>query len=250
LSDSKGSLRPFFSYFGGKWSLAPRYPTPEHDLIVEPFAGSAGYATRYSDREVVLVERAPHIVALWRWLTCVSVDEIMALPLDPREIDDLCAEAQILIRFWCARGRTRTPATISSWMTSGRWPASFWGAYARDRIASQVPAIRHWRVIDGDYTDAPDARATWFVDPPYFGNRHYCARVDDYASLADWCRSRRGLVIACEQDAADWLPFRPFRTAKSIARGSYGEVVWVQRDTAISMPATEPTGAMLEIGQR
>jgi hypothetical protein len=26
-------------------------------MIIEPFAGSAGYATRYPDREVVLVER-------------------------------------------------------------------------------------------------------------------------------------------------------------------------------------------------
>lgn len=239
MSDRRRGLRPFFSYFGGKWTLAPRYPAPEHDLIIEPFAGSAGYATRYPDREVVLVERAPHIAALWRWLISASVDEVMGLPLDPREADGLCEGAQILIRFWCARGRTRTPTTISSWMTSGRWPASFWGAYARDRIAAQVPRIRHWRVIEGDYTEASDARATWFVDPPYFGDRHYCARIDDYASLARWCRARRGLVIVCEQGDADWLPFRPFRLAKSIARGAYNEVAWVQRDAAIGMKSTD-----------
>jgi hypothetical protein len=232
LSDRKRGLRPFFSYFGGKWTLAPRYPAPEHGLIVESFAGSAGYATRYPDREVVLVERAPHIAALWRWLISVSVDEVMALPLDLRETGGLCDGAQILIRFWCARGRTRPPTTISSWMTSGRWPASFWGAYARDRIASQVTAIRHWRIVEGNYTDAPDARATWFIDPPYVGDRRYCARVDDYASLACWCRARRGLAIVCEQGGADWLPFRPFRAAKSIARRAYQEVVWVQRDAS------------------
>jgi hypothetical protein len=39
----------------------------------------AGYATRYPDREVVLVERAPHVAALWRWLISVSVDEVMGL---------------------------------------------------------------------------------------------------------------------------------------------------------------------------
>jgi hypothetical protein len=45
-------------------------------MIIEPFAGSAGYATGYPDREVVLVERAPHIAALWRWLISASVDEV------------------------------------------------------------------------------------------------------------------------------------------------------------------------------
>lgn len=220
-------MRPFFSYFGGKWTLAPKYPSPPAGMLVEPFAGSAGYATRYPDREVVLVERAPHIAALWRWLISASSDEIMALPLDPVQIDHLCVEAQILIRFWCARGRTSTPTTMSSWMSSGRYPASFWGASVRKRIAAQVSLIRHWTIIEGDYTAAPDARATWFIDPPYIGARHYCARVENYAHLAEWCRSRIGLVIVCEQGAADWLPFRPFRTAKSIARGSYLEVVWV-----------------------
>ena len=28
-------LLPFFTYFGGKYRAAPRYPEPAHDLIVE-----------------------------------------------------------------------------------------------------------------------------------------------------------------------------------------------------------------------
>jgi hypothetical protein len=223
-------LRPFFSYFGGKWTLAPRYPAPEHGTIVEPFAGSAGYASRFPEREVVLVEKAPHLAALWRWLIRVSVDEVMALPLDPSKTDGLCAEARTLIGFWCARGRVRPASTTnSSWLRSGRWPSSFWGEYARARIAEQVTKIRHWKLIEGDYSDAPDIEATWFVDPPYVGAHHYLAKVDDFAQLGRWCRSRRGLVIVCEQQGADWLPFTPFRTAKSIARGSYLEVAYIQR---------------------
>lgn len=224
------SLRPFFSYVGGKWTLAPRYPTPEHSMVIEPFAGSAGYATRYADREVVLVERAPQLAALWRWLTTVSADEIMGLPLAPSSLDDLRAEAQTLIGFWWARGRTRPARRCrSSWMLSGRWPFSFWGESVRARIAEQVRRIRHWKVIEGEYSDAPDVDATWFIDPPYIGCREYQAQVDDYGALAGWCRSRRGLAIVCEQDGAEWLPFRPFRVAKSIARGAYREVAWVQR---------------------
>lgn len=230
-------LRPFFSYFGGKWTLAPRYPAPEHDTIVEPFAGSAGYATRYPDRDVIRVERAPEIAALWRWLIRVSADEVLSLPLDPADAIDLAEQPRALIGFWCARCRTRPARTTnSSWLRSGRWSASFWGEYARQRIAEQVTRIRHWRVIEGDYSAAPDVRATWFIDPPYIGARNnYLARVDDHDALGSWCRERRGLAIVCEQQGADWLAFQRFRTAKSIARGHYNEVVWIQRDAGAAI---------------
>lgn len=222
------TLRPFFSYFGGKWTLAPHYPAPT-SRIVEPFAGSAGYATRYADREVILVERSPLIAALWRWLISVSSDEVMGLPLDPSKRDGLPDAAQSLIGFWCARGRVRPARTTgSSWLRSGLWPNSFWGESIRLRIAQQVQSIRHWKIIEGDYSAAPDVEATWFVDPPYVGARHYLAKVDDFARLGDWCRSRRGAVIACEQQGAKWLPFKSFRRAKSISRGSYNEVVWLK----------------------
>lgn len=222
------TLRPFFSFFGGKWKLATRYPAPSRPLIVEPFAGSAGYATRYADRDVVLVDRDPTIAAIWRWLITVSVDEVMSLPLDPSDRSSLHRAPRDLIGFWCARGRTRPANTTSSaWLRSGKWPASFWGEYARARIAEQVPLIRHWRIIEGDYTEAPDVDATWFVDPPYIGSRRYPARVEDYAHLASWTRSRRGQVIACEQSGATWLPFSKFRRTTNISRGTTVEAIWV-----------------------
>ena len=221
-------LRPFFSFFGGKWTLAPKYPAPAYGTIVEPFAGSAGYATRYSDREVVLVERDPCVASLWRWLIGVSVDEVMGLPLDPEKRFALRPEARSLIGFWCGRGRTQ-PAntTMSAWLLSGKWPSSFWGTYARQRIADQVPRIRHWRLIEGDYRLAPDIEATWFVDPPYTGSRHYRASPGDYGALATWCRARTGQTIVCEQKGARWLPFVHFRDTKNINRGASTEVVWL-----------------------
>lgn len=221
------ALRPFFSYFGGKWTLAPHYPPPSHATIVEPFAGSAGYSTRYPDRQVILVEKVPRLAALWRWLVGVSVDEVLSLPLDLSLASGLSGPARDLIGFWCGRGRT-SPATTtrSVWLTSGKWPSSFWGLHARARVASQVPSIRHWQIVEGDYSSAPDVEALWFVDPPYIGSRHYRARVDSFEALGSWCRSRRGTAIVCERSGADWLPFRPFRRARSIARGSVDEVVW------------------------
>lgn len=226
-------LRPFFSFFGGKWTLAPRYPPPAHEILVEPFAGSAGYATRYPDRRVVLVERDPVVAGVWRYLLRVSPREIQRLPLDPEErhAPRLPPEARDLIGFWCARGRTKPATTTNSpWLRSGRWASSFWGEYARARIAAQVDSIRHWRLIEGDYTAAPNVVATWFVDPPYVSSRHYCAKVRDYNALGDWCRTRRGLGIVCEQEGADWLPFVHFRAARSINRIVNSEVVWVRDD--------------------
>lgn len=224
-------LRPFFSYFGGKWSLSRHYPAPVAGLpIIEPFAGSAGYATRYAAHEVVLVEKAPHLAAIWRWLISVSVDEVMALPLDVAQACNLPAPARDFVWMWTKRCGVRALQPINSgWRTSGRWPSSFWGEAIRQRIAEQVPRIRHWRVIEGDYSDAPDTVATWFIDPPYINiGRNYLARVDDFAHLAAWCRSRRGPVMVCEAEGAEWLPFVPLARARSCARTTYTEVVYLQ----------------------
>jgi hypothetical protein len=94
-----------------------------------------------------------------------------------------------------------------------------------------VGRIRHWKIIEGDYTAAPDVRATWFIDPPYqVAGSHYIhkMRPDEYAGLASWCRLREGQVIVCENAGADWLPFRTFGAVKSgPARRVSHEVFWM-----------------------
>ena len=74
------SLRPFWRYYGGKWRIAPRYPSPTHGKIVEPFAGSAGYSLRHADLEVTLVEKYAELVEMWRWLIGSSAADVMAVP--------------------------------------------------------------------------------------------------------------------------------------------------------------------------
>ena len=94
-------------------------------------------------------------------------------------------------------------------------PMSRWTVQGRHRLAQQLGAIRHWKVRCGDYTKAPDIEATWFIDPPYQkGGEHYPAGQPDYGDLAAWCRKRRGQVIVCEGDGAEWLPFRHLRGAR------------------------------------
>lgn len=107
-----------------------------------------------------------------------------------------------------------------------------WGEQIRERIASQVPHIRHWRVEDGPYWQADDLRATWYIDPPYQKvERDYrCgSRAIDFAHLAEWCQERRGQIIVCEQEGADWLPFQPLARIKGTARDS-AEVAYLADD--------------------
>lgn len=231
-------MKSFFSYFGGKWRAAPRYPAPLHDRIVEPFAGAAGYSTRYFDRDVVLIEKDPQIAELWRYLISAMPSEIESLPLAVTHVDllDVPLGARLLIGFWLNKGTTMAHKTPSAWMRSGIRPRSFWGAEIRSRIASQVAHIKHWTIIegeyDGEYHELNDGgTSTWFVDPPYErSGRLYRHRDVDYERLAAWCASRRGQVIVCEQEGASWLPFQPFATTKALegSRGRHSsmEMIW------------------------
>src|SRR5688500_5758691 len=47
---SRPAMRPFLSFYGAKWRSAPWYGPPTHDVVVEPFAGSAGYSAYYGVR--------------------------------------------------------------------------------------------------------------------------------------------------------------------------------------------------------
>lgn len=227
------SLRPFWTYYGGKWMAAPWYPAPEHDTIVEPFAGAAGYSCRYPDRKVILIDKSPIIAGIWDYLIQVSPEEILSIPdiPDGGTVDDLpaCQEARWLAGFWCAKGSHVTRLSPSKWSLDGGMQG--WGDFVRQRIASQVPKIRHWRIIHGEYTDAPDIDATWHIDPPYNNKagRAYPAQPASFDDLGRWCEDRRGLAVVCENAGAEWLPFQPLRTISNSHHTGSKEVVWMNR---------------------
>lgn len=94
-------LKPFFTYFGGKYRAAPKYPAPTHDMVIEPFAGAAGYSVRHFQKRVILLDRNPVIVELWRYLVGATASDIHSLPLDVTDIAgmDLPQGAKYLIGF-------------------------------------------------------------------------------------------------------------------------------------------------------
>lgn len=231
-------MRPFFPYYGGKWRDAVKhYPTPTESTIVEPFAGSAGYALRYYDRVVHLYDVDPVICGVWDYLIKVSPSEILSIPDVPLEgsVHDLSLpqEARWLVGFWLNAGAASPRKRPSKWMREGTNPGSFWGKRVRERIASQVDAIRHWRVRQASYREIdPLPRSTWFVDPPYrLAGRHYKhgSQSIDYKDLGEWCQTLPGQVICCENEGADWLPFSPLADTKTTRRGRRSlETIWTK----------------------
>lgn len=232
------AVRPFFGFYGGKWRDAVKhYPAPRHRTVVEPFAGSAGYSVRYASANVVLGELDPVIYGVWHFLVRASAADIRAIPdLEPDQtVADLgvSQEARWLVGFWMNRGASRPRNRPSAWMRSEIRPGSFWGERVRETIAGQVHLIRHWRVYNCSYESIGShvrGSATWFVDPPYqMQGRHYHHGADaiDFPALGKWCRSRKGQVIVCENEGADWLPFEPLADVKTTRRESRSvEVAW------------------------
>ena len=222
------TLRPFFSYYGSKWRMAPKYPAPRHARLVESFAGAAGYSLRYPEHKVELYDANPVICGLWDYLIHASERDILDLPVNIDSVEDaqVCQEAKWLIGFWfnvCASSPCKTRTKWASASGAG------WGEKIRARVASQLSAIRHWKVEQCSYTDIEtDEDGSWFVDPPYVvSGRYYIFNGSqiDYEHLGQWCRQLPGQVIVCEQEGAAWLPFDPLGTFPGQRKPSI-EVIW------------------------
>lgn len=210
-----------FSYYGSKSKIIDYYPGPKHGKIIEPFAGSARYALKWFDRDVLLVDSREVVIKTWRYLQSASPADILGLP-EPKAGEDWSkynlSEGERLLLGWLAgRGATHPRSTIQKF-----------SLLARDKktIANQLYKIHHWEIRQGDYKDIPNQEATWFIDPPYIcGGGSYRTAPLDYDSLASWCRLRQGQVIVCENTKADWLPFWPVKNLHG-AQTDTTEAVW------------------------
>lgn len=226
-------MRPMFPYYGSQWGKARYHPKPQQDRVIEAFAGAAGYSSFYDARNVLLIDKDPIIAGLWTYLTKVSAAEIMALPEMPEVGDtvdnyDLPQEAKWLIGFWLNRGSATPKKSRTAYSARTDRAQLNWGLKAKERIASQLEHVSGWQVREGTFEDAPDVKATWFIDPPYGDKgKYYRIPFSDFDRLGAWCRERQGMLIACEATGADWLPFEDLGTFKT-SKGMAGEVVYIQ----------------------
>src|SRR5688572_23701353 len=69
-----------WSYYGRKRKIVKKYPKPNFDLVIEPFAGSASYAYEYWEKDVVIVDGFNIVIKIWKYLQQASEKDILSLP--------------------------------------------------------------------------------------------------------------------------------------------------------------------------
>lgn len=213
-----------FYYYGRKKQIAKHYPDPNFDTIVEPFAGSAAYSLHgeHWKRNIILIEKDERVAGIWRWLIEEATpEEILEMP--DLEIGEKSSEFLHIIHAatkmaFHYRTIKVTPVLARNWGISKR------------HMANNLHKVKHWQIICGDYTEAPDVEATWFIDPPYkkeSGRGYkYGSDLIDYESLAEWALNRRGEIVFCEGEHGDYLPFRPLMDSKGVAGKTNKEVIF------------------------
>lgn len=206
-----------FSYYGSKSKIAKFYPKPEYGLIVEPFAGAAWYSVMHRGKEVILNDTNPTIVRIWDYIINKADPGFIRNNSDFRLGEDIRnkgfeAAYEELVGFCINRGTAHPCHIVQQWscqvLTNPRWASTT--AYALRRIADMVNEVKHWIITNDHFRNMPDIEATWFIDPPYqAGGIYYNQPKINYQELAEFCKTRRGQVIVCENSDADWLPFNP-----------------------------------------
>jgi len=221
-----------FAYYGAKHGLASKYPRPVHDIIIEPFAGAAGYSCHHAalGRQVILNDLDPDVVALWRRLQAMTPADLAAIEStlsDERTTEILIASiggGSQWNGIMAGNDRAITPRMRHA------------APMVMDRIKRILSHIGGWEIIHGSYVDLPDIEATWFIDPPYQpimsmagDGYNQGANGINFTELAKWCRSLKGQVIVCEQSPAQWLPFTHLahQMNGSNSGQSRSEVVWL-----------------------
>lgn len=217
-----------FSYYGSKSKIVKLYPAPKHDLIIEPFAGSARYSLMYWEKQILLIEKYEPLVKLWKWLQQANEKDIDNLPILKRgeKISDYnLSEGESLFLSFVVSEATTTGRNMVTERAATKV------AYKIKTTKDILPKIKHWEIKQGCYTELENKTATWFIDPPYQrGGEHYPCRNIDFKRLGEWSRERNGQVIVCENDGADWLDFIPLKSYWGGMKRST-EVIWCNEKT-------------------
>ncbi len=204
-----------FYYYGRKKQIAKYYPKAQFAEIIEPFAGAAAYSLHGDNwkKSVTLVEKDVRVAEVWKWLiedaTPAQIAALPALRTGEKSSEFLHiihAATKMAFKYKTIKV---TPVLERNWEISKRV------------MAGSVKKVKHWRLIVGDYSLAPDIEATWFIDPPYKsspgeGYAHSSSHLD-YKQVANWVKSRRGQLICCEGSFGDYLPFQPLLTLPGVA---------------------------------
>jgi len=218
-----------FSYYGSKSKVVKYYPEPMYDTIIEPFAGSARYSLHGDNwkRNVILVDKYDVIVSIWSFLIKAKEEDVLSLPklgtgqsLDEFQYSDI--RAKYLMGFLIKSGVESPRLTASSYRDFDYIETQ------KQNIANNLYKIRHWKVVQGDYHCVSNKHATYYIDPPYeYGGEYYkhSNKRIDYNELREWCLSRKGQVIVCENTKATWMDFTPLKSMHG-SKHTTTEAMW------------------------
>jgi site-specific DNA-adenine methylase len=219
-----------FSYYGSKSKIVGKYPQPVYDKIIEPFAGSARYALKYHDREVVLYETYHKVYEVWKYLIKASMRDILALPDleigdDIREHKYLSDAERWLIGYQLQRGNARPGCIVNARCNWNR---------DKIRIANTVDRVKHWEIRNESGVDADWGVATVFCDPPYMVQKHgYTDGAVDYVGLSNKILASDSHVIVCGNSDDSWMDFEPLCEMQGINK-KHTECVYVHNGLASS----------------
>lgn len=223
-----------WSYYGTKKLIADKYPKPKHKIVREYFAGAAGYSMLHFEHDIELYDKFDVIVKVWKFLQKCSPEDIKRLP--KLEAGDKitrnmfsCDEEMWLCGFLINAATVSPGVTMTDFAEKGYEPQ-------KKYIANNLFKIKHWKIEQKEYQLVEDIKCTHFLDPPYqFGGEHYVKGSKDihFGKLAEFCKSRTGQVIVCENMKATWLPFVPLVKMNGM-REVTTEGIWTNYHTALN----------------
>lgn len=230
------------SYYGGKSKIAHLYPPPTHNLIVEPFAGSAAYSWLHrKGRSVWLNDLDSRTYSIWKFLTSPEACDIVetfvpdSVVAGQKISEIIPAELDGLVEICRAEANQGTQGAkgVHDQITS--MGAKCWKV--KRKLREVIPEVANWKITNASYDDLANVEAAWFVDPPYSnkaGARYRTSNID-YDQLGWWVLGRRGQVICCENYGANWLPFNKLEHPRVSIRSRYQranaqEVIWTNKE--------------------
>lgn len=226
-----------FYYYGAKNLLSRYYPEPKHNIIVEPFGGSAAYSCYHllkNDKlSSIICDKDDNVAKAWDFLLNCSEKDILNFPTP--KIGEYAYDFLI---------KTCTASNASSKCNKMKYTERLDRVFQiqKRRIIKFLPIRDRIKFIHDDFKSLQNIEATWFIDPPYQiisqngsifqngdGYSKTCNSASlNYGELANFCLERKGQLIVCEKEGADWLPFTEFRKNKTSLNKNYNEVVYIK----------------------
>lgn len=226
-----------FYYYGAKNLLSKYYSEPEHNIIIEPFCGSAAYSCfhlfKNKNLKSILCDKNKDVSIAWDFILNCSEEDVKNYKTP--NIGEYAYDFLI---------KTCSASNASSKCKKMKYTERLDRVFQiqKRRILKFLPIRNRIKFINDDYENLKynKEKHTWFIDPPYqikLKNNSVFQNGNGYSkdcnteninfeNLKKYIFSKKGQIIVCEKEGANWLPFKKFRTNKTSLNKIYNEVIF------------------------